>query len=43
VATSDLRHVLFYSYATNLVDDGTNGVGDLFVRNPSASPTRESG
>ena len=30
--SSDGRYVAFYSYASNLVDNDTNGVGDIFLR-----------
>lgn len=30
--TRDFRHILFYSRASNLVPDDTNGVKDVFLR-----------
>ena len=37
--SADGRFVVFYSYASNLVDDDTNGVGDIFVRDRQAGTT----
>lgn len=37
--SADGRFVVFYSYASNLVADDTNGVGDIFVRDRQAGTT----
>ncbi len=37
--SADGRFVVFYSYASNLVADDTNGVGDIFVRDREAGTT----
>ena len=43
VVTADGRFVVFTSYATNLVDDDTNGVRDVFLRDRwSGTTTRVS-
>jgi len=37
--SADGRYVAFYSYASNLVANDTNGVGDIFVRDRQAETT----
>ena len=37
--SADGRFVVFYSYASNLVADDTNGLGDIFVRDRQAGTT----
>jgi len=38
-ASADGRYVTFYSFATNLVPGDTNGVSDIFMRDPQAGLT----